>query len=393
MTEPIEEYLRTQMRQQVDTIVVEDTFTSLLLDGARGGGRRRRARRRFGWALVAVSSAAAVTVSLILALGGQTSPRPSDGIAANGSNGPSSAMAWAMRLPAGAPSALAYISGGFLHAGEQTIPVPGREWEVIGRTVGGWLIFVGHLDEHGLPTRSSYGVLTPTGEYQQLPGDGYRGSAQVQALSPSGRLFATGGTVLDVASSGVIARVPKAAQYANLWGTQGLIYLDRGNRPFQWIPGHRPVPLESDIVSVATHSAAAVTAASGGCASLVQIAPNGSFHQLYRGCGTRTPLSVSPDGHLAVTSRLHLVDAATGAITDPLNLPATVAAGWNRDVWWEGNNTVLFPLFGQALSRDDQGQIDGPRSAVLVRCTVTTGTCQRAGTRLQLSPSEDLQLR
>lgn len=309
-------------------------------------------------------------------------------------SGELSPLEWAQGLPSGASPTLAYILDGTLHQGNITVPVPGDQAELIGATASGWLVFQETDNRQGLPAQTGYGVLTRTGEFQKLPPDPYQGSVQVQALSPDGTTFATGGALIDLRTFQVVGRTPTDAYFAATWTTRGLLYFDSDNKTWLWNQGTAAVRVDaSSFTDVARDAPIAVTDRQSGCGRVTQIRGDGTLKDLYIGCDATTPMTVSPDGRFALTKSLDVVDLNSGEAVGALGIPAEVAKKSDWFGWWESDHSILFSLEGQPGSRNILGDATGSRPAVIVRCEVASESCQRAGPELSLDPSTALELK
>ena len=98
--------------------------------------------------------------------------------------------------------------------------------------------------------------------------------------------------------------------------------------------------------------------------------------------GTTTPLSdcidglraVSPSGQWALTDDLRLVDVATGEQRYLAEVPVSPTPYGFDKVHWDGEDSLLFPV-----------------GALLVRCSTSTATCERA-TRSEQLPRGSVSL-
>jgi hypothetical protein len=396
-TQEIEELLRTGMREGVYPLSTDTTFHDRAIAHSLAVRRHRRRTRRL--AAVACAAAGVVIVAGATALAshdrdnaGRPNPPP---VVTTGDH--QSPLAWARSLPEGAPPSLAYILNGALHQGNTTVPVGSQYAEVLGHTGEGWLVFEEDDDQQGIPADTRYGVLTPSGEFQELPPDPYRGSVQVQALSPDGRTFATGGALIDLRTRQVVGKTPSNARFASDWTTKGLLYLDSHHEAWLWNKGSAPVPIDaSSYTSLARNAAVVVTARHAGCGRVSAIQDDGSLQDLYTACGDHAPISISPDGRLALTRALGIVDVDSGSTLGRIDMPAEVAVKWWRGItglWWENDHTVLLSAIGSPPWRDQVGEENGYRPAVVVRCDVSSLACQQAGPELSLDPSTALDLK
>lgn len=393
MSDRIEETLRTGMRHDADKVSAGTSFQDRAIAHSVAS---RRTRRRTLWMSTAAGAAAVVAISVgvtAMASHDRNVRSTHDNPPVTDTSGDQTPLEWARALPEGAPPTLAYVLDGTLHQGDTTEPVPGDQSEVIGKTQDGWLIFKESDNDQGLPARTAYGVLTASGEFKELPTDPYNGSVQVQALSPDEETFATGGALIDLRTLHVVGTTPDDAKFASDWTTAGLLYLDSDGKMWLWNQGSPAAPVNASFIAVARGAAIGVTDPQSGCGRVTQIDSDGMLQDLYTGCNDNAPLSVSPDGRFALTQGLGMVDVDSGAVQATADIPGEVVAKWHGSVWWENDHSVLLSVLGPPAGRDQCGRANGPRPAVIVRCDVSSMTCQRAGPELWLDPSATLALK
>jgi hypothetical protein len=394
VSEQIEEILRIGLRHGADGVFADTAFQDRAI---AHGVTARRTRRRAVWLSSAAAGVAAVlAISFgISAVAHRQDPASThDNPKVSDTSGDQSPFSWARGLPEGSPPMLAYVLDGLLHQGDTTVPVPGTQSEVIGEAQGGWVVASEYDDKQGTPIRTAYGVLTASGEFTKLPSDPYNGSVQVQAMSPGGNIFATGGALIDLRTLQVVGRTPENAQFASDWTRAGLMYLDSHQKMWLWNQGKAAVPVNGSFIAVAKNAAIGVTAPQSGCSRVTRIRDDGTLQGLYTGCDDNAPLSVSPGGRFVVTQGLGVIDvAASGASLGPLDIPAEVAGRWHGLVWWENDNAVLLSIVGSSRWSHQFGKANGTRPAVIVRCRLSSMLCQRAGPELSLDPSTWLDLR
>jgi hypothetical protein len=294
MTDQIEQLLRDRLPRAVSTLSADDDFCDRAITRAitRSSDARRRRRRTWWRSSAAAVAVAAVAVGTVLVAHDREAPG-SHQPPVTDTRGNRSPLSWSRDLPEGERPALAYVLDGALHQADTTVPAPGDQTELLGRTGDGWLVFREDNDAQGLPTHTAYGVLTASGAFEKLPGDPYRGSVQVQALSPDGLTFASGGSLIDLRTH-KIGRTPPRARFASEWSTAGLLYQDARGHMWLWDEGADPVPV--DIGSIARGAPVGITYLEGTCRAVSRIRAGGTLDRLYEGCGEVAPVSVSPDG-------------------------------------------------------------------------------------------------
>ena len=377
---------------------MDDDFAVRVESAAeRHRGRVRLAAISGGVAALAIVTA---TVSGVVVLRHDATTGPASHSASATTTGTStsagadaSPLEWARSLDLGRPTSMAYVANGALHSGDTTVALPAAEAEVIGQVDGGWLIFAGHTDSSRTPTDPSYGVLQPNGTFVELPTDAYGGDVQLQTLSPDGKSFLSGRSIIDVGERQIVGEGPADSGSSGTWTERGLVYRSASGSTEIWQPGGSAAhTVSGDFIEIG-RSAAAVTLPRDGCGEVVQISDDGTTSQLFSGCQANTPRSVSPDGHLALTHGLSIISLSDAAAHSFEGLPRSLPDDNLTSVWWEDDSTMVLSVEGQPSEVDARGQATGPRSVQLVRCSTTTMSCERAGQEFTLEASDVLSLR
>jgi hypothetical protein len=389
MSSSLGDFLRSSMRDATASVRADEEYLDRLVGQSR---RARRRRQRVTWIGAAVTAIAVIVGVSLLPPVLTGSSTPSDGTASAPSN--ADPLEWARSLPEGAASRLDYLAGSVLQSGELSVPVPGDfdQAEFIGSTSQGWLIFVEHWDKAGIPTQTSYGILTPDGQFEALPDDPYDGSPEVQVLSPSGELFATGGALINLQSRSVVGQVPDNARYASQWTAAGLEYLaSPGGPSWLWNPGEPPIQLGATLEGMAADGRRALTAPQGGCTEIVDVGADGSLHTAYRACAADEPISLSPGGTYALTRNFSVVDVDQGTVEALTGVPdRVIQRGW---AWWEDDTHLIVPAESPPASRTADGAASGPRTVILVRCSIATAECARASEEFKMPYWQYLDLK
>lgn len=248
--------------------------------------------------------------------------------------------AWARSLPQGAAPDRAYLAGTILHRADgSAIDLADRGYDdagMVGETVTGVVV----LGEKERPEfHSSYLLVTPSGDVQVL-GDGSYAGAREAVVSPDGRYLARDTAVVDLTDMSVVAQIPADAEILIDWTADGIRYWT-GDRRLLWRPGSAP-----------------------------KRAPAADR--------VRGELTRSPDGRWVVTRRLQLRDLRTGE--------RTWLAGARRSspAPWAGG--------GLAAAWDDDNHVLLTIGSFVVRCTASSGQCERVTDLLPLASNEAAQL-
>jgi|RhiMethySRZTD1v2_1073278.scaffolds.fasta_scaffold17500_7 hypothetical protein len=402
MPRSLEELLRSGMDDATTSVRADDEFVAGMIEHGRTA---RKHRRQATWIGVAVATVALVAGASLVPLTrsenhGADAPRPHP----TSSQYP---LDWAKTLPAGPPTDLSYIARGVLHSGDLEIPLPhfkpapdslpGWWYGLYGKTRDGWLISVTRYNRQGMPGDRTYGVLTASGSFERLPSVLAKGDAQVEALSPDGGLFADGGALIDVDSRTVVGQLPKNAVYASEWTDAGLLYngwpnaINRVTNPSYWLwnPGSAPIRLDADLRWEVTTSARTWLTANG-CRQLVQLQADGSMTPVHPTCTKHRPLSLSPRGTYLLTQDFSVITTGDGNAEPFAGVPEAVVQ--RGVVWWEDDDHFIVSAEGTDSTRGSVGDSGGPRHAILVRCSISTYECERAGNKFMLAASDQIDL-
>lgn len=390
--------LHERLAAAVDDTTTPPGFSQSVLRAGRGRRRRR-------------TTVAGVVVTVAV-VGGALLLQPSDqvgreaSVASSGSQADPVTFEWAASLPEGSAPALPYFADGSLWSGEQRTTLP----STVDRTVGPWAVSTGWIVMTGERERDlAWALLSPDGTLRSLPATTYEdglGLARVE-VSADGRQVALGQHVVDVETMEVM-RVPHAPENASRDGfmtdvravgftEQGLVYeaapyrdglgttwlladdgettrIDppRGTHIRDGSPGDIAVRFdynadESDTCITSYRLVAAAWSEEGsGC--------------MGRGLGEAH--SISPDGRWLLTDDPSRVwDLPTGEFVD-VDVPGDVVEaggeGLVAGARWESDDTFLVPVSDRSV-REGSTTVDFDQQVQVVRCTVSTGSCERAG--------------
>lgn len=394
--------LDTQLRTRLTYAVDDTTVPPGLARAALTGGRRRRRRRRAA-GVVALVTAAVVGGALLLPNGG-----PSAREAQVADEGVTSmvALTWARSLPQGpAPSVPFYGAGGLWSDGAAH-PVPESvNLAYPPRTVaGGWLVLLGK-DE----SRLALAVLSADGSLRDLPAETFVegfGDARVE-VSADGRRVAYGTWIVDVETMQVTP-VPHQPESSEADGyitavrmigftDDGLVY---EGAPFEqglgatWLlhddgtsvrvdpPGTshirdgNPADVALDFDYAADNSDT--------CTAAYVLRDDAWVEDGY-GCMGHylgEALTVSPDRQWLITDDLpevwNLQDGAWSTVEMPEGVgKAQMDAQMGGGVW-ETADSFLLPV-ADRWSGPTSPEPSFEQQVQVVRCTMSTGACERAG--------------
>ncbi|WP_248580142.1 hypothetical protein [Nocardioides sp. InS609-2] len=370
-------------------------------------GRQRR-RRRTG-TLIACGAVAAFTGAMLVpALGSEGGRRIASDPA---SKVPSAQLEWARSLPQGPMPALPMWTDDGLRDGETRVVVDGRvdTARPAQRVVGGWLVMLRtDAPELAPAVLSADGALRPLAPYP----DEVNGGTGVAFVSPDGREVAYGNRVVDVVTDD-LTDIPHdplllerpSLKYANSlviagWSDEGLVYSGvptSEGMGTEWL-------LRPDGSTVRLGAPGSdVRSSAGGTAGLAMTYDYGEKQNTCTtsyalrdakwlkgatGCLGRylgESLDLSPDGRWLLTDDLpELWDVQNGEWTS-FDAPGDVLADdhfeWLGAAGWESDDALLIPL--------NDGETAGKQTIQVVRCTVSTGACEKAGTKVQLTLAPD----
>ena len=267
---------------------------------------------------------------------------------------PVNLAAWVQSLPAGEPPHVPFAVGMNLHLpGGESVRLDGTSVEIFGVTPRGTMLLV-ERDNPAFAT--DYVWVRPDGTRSVLP-DTLSDGVQDAVVSPDGRWFAQGRSVVDLRDGSVIAPIPESATVLTGWVDGGVVYGDR-RTTYLWEPGTAPFalhewtwfPNRTDVGLVRR----------GRCRAVVHVYPGTGYTEEWgTQCGQPNPLTVSPGGEWILDRDLRLVDAAQEKARPVAGGPVNLAA-WTT-TYWETQHEVLVAL-----------------STGVVRCDAMQRTCERA---------------
>jgi hypothetical protein len=373
-----ETLLREALAQETRHVAADAAFVNATLDHSVASLRKTRRRQ-----LALTVSAVAAVVGIV----GWQAPSMVD----NESPGPTrhsdsarvdDGYAWAQSLPRGADADVAYVDRGTLVIGSKKVDLGKQEsdYHLLGSLPGGWLA------EKWVPGAQPnayaviYGFLSTDGEYSPYASVGRRIDVAGAAVSGDGRTVAYEGVVvrtglqpngkIDPSAAGsVVAHLPDDAVEIVGWAG-GFVYRDAQDRFWAWSPGDMSVEQRWD---AAVPDGFGYTR-DGECVTVSPASLPASASVSFRLCGLGVPLTVSPDNYALMSSR-QFVNLEAGV--DFLTLPDSVDPSRLQQRWESGDSVIL------AVPDDTVGK---PHSVVLVRCTVSSGLCERASNRLTSIP-------
>jgi hypothetical protein len=395
--------LDTQLRTQLTSAVQDTTVPPGLARGAVSGGRRRRRRRAVAGGL-ALAAAAVVTTTVVQLPGSGSLGRAGE-VASGTSADLAEGLAWARSLPQGDPPALPFFGEGGLWSGGQMYDAPDEvNYGYPPREVeGGWLVLTGHDEE-----RLGLAVMAPDMSLRDLPGntgvEGF-GDARVE-VSADGRRVAYGSWVVDLATMQVTpvphqpesesqdgygtairmagftdeGLVYEGAPYEEGLGTYWLLREDGTSTQVQppsgWIGDGVPADHAVDYDYAADDSDTCVTA---------YALEDGAWSKEGYGCMGRylgEALTVSPDRQWLVTDDMpevwNLTAGEWGGVDMPLDVGKAQMGAQTGGVVWETADSFLLPV-ADRWSGMTSPEPEFEQHVQVVRCTMSTGACERAG--------------
>lgn len=353
------------------------------LAGARQAERRRTRLVAVG----AASAAAAVVVAAVVVatperLGGSELPpagSPTETTRAPSDPTDSSAAllpgVWASTLPAGAPPEVAYATQTALHLPSgQVVDLGGTGAVIIGQTVAGTVLLVEHDGrDNGGEFRSWYDVVSPDGAVRQLDSGRITGArVQEAVVSPDGQWFSDG-RIVNMTTGQVTDTLPAEADILHAWTTAGVVY-GAGDAAFLWSPERRTSVELDRWPGTYPNGTDIGLGRRDGCPSIERLTTEGAQDEVSRHCGLN-PLTVSPNGSWLLTAELVAIDSSTGEERPLAQRPVRdLGSAW--DAHWLNEDEVLLSVPGGGYqTKDETAPSD---SAVLVRCNLDSGTCERA---------------
>ncbi|MCW2792620.1 MAG: hypothetical protein JWO76_1718 [Nocardioides sp.] len=361
---------------------------------------RRRIRRRRRWA--AAGGAAAVVVVVAAGVVGPRlviSSDPTGGSPMTDSEHPDPTSAvpvlpgvWAQSLPVGEAPDVPYLSGTTLHLPGTTVELDATGAGLVGDTVAGAVLLLEHETRRPYSFTSEYVVVSDSGAVTPL-GTGHVAHVQEELVSPDGTMFASDAGVVSMESGSVVAALPAGATALDAWTSAGILYLGPRGHYYLWSPerGRGPAPVEGFPGSYAEGSDVGLRR-DGGCTEVVRLGDDAGVEVLHRLCDMPDALTVSPTGDWVLTMDLQIVDARTGEVRPLGDAPLEVHV--SNDAYWEAEDELLVsvPLAAPAVI-DEHGVRTRRESALLVRCGVVTGSCERVTDALDVpGPQPTVQL-
>lgn len=395
--------LDTQLRTRLTSAVGDTAVPPGLAHSALAGGRRRRRTRAA--VVVALATAAVVGGALLLPDGGPSANDDAQ-VADRGSETSTVALKWARSLPEGpAPSVPFYGAGGLWSDGA-VHPVPESvNLAYPPRTVaGGWLVLLGR-DE----TRLALAVLSADGSLRDLPAGTFAegfGDARVE-VSADGRRVAYGVWIVDLETMQT-TEVPHQPESREAEGYitavrmvgftgDGLVY---EGAPFEqglgatWLlrddgTSVRIDPPEGSFISDGSLADTALAfdyaANNSDTCTRSYVLRDGAWSQDGRGCMGRylgEALTVSPDRQWLVTDDMpevwNLHDATWHTVDMPDSVGKAQMDAQLGGVVWESADTFLLPVADRWSGMTSPAP-EFVQHAQVVRCTMSTGACERAG--------------
>jgi hypothetical protein len=376
----METLLRDALTQQTRDVSADSAFVNATLDHSVMSLRKTRRNQ-----LALTAGAVAAAIGLVA----WQAPSLVD----NGSPGPTrhsdssqvdDGYNWAESLPRGADADVAYIDRGTLVIGSKKVDLGKQEAEfhLLDALPGGWL--ADQWAPTGQPNEYSVtnGYLSRDGGFTPYPSVDGRIGVTGTAVSPDGTEVAYEGTVVrtGITATGAFESTVAGTQAQTLpadvkeiydWTDAGLIYSDGQNRFWLWSPGTQPTQQRFDDVLPGGYG----YRRDGDCVAVARIqTPTTLAPSFYNLCGRGDPLTVST-GRRALMSDGEFVNLEAGV--DFLTLPDSVDPSRLQLHWESDDNLIL------VIPDDAVGQ---PHSVVLVRCTVSSGLCERASDPLSSIP-------
>lgn len=394
--------LDAQLRTRLTSAVDDTTVPPGLADAVLAGGRRRRRRR--GAAGLALVTTAVVGGAMLLPQGG---PTARDAQVADGGTVTSMvALRWARSLPQGDAPALPFFGAGGLWSEGQRYDVPAE----VNRTVapravrGGWLVVVGEdVPDMRLAVLGVDGDLVAT----LPPSPGGLDNADAVGVAADGTQVAYDGLLVDLPSLDTteVPHQPESDEQDGYYTAlrvigftdQGLVY---EGAPFveglgtTWlltddgsateiapptgshIPDGGPADVALAFDYTDDNSDTCVTS---------YVLRDDAWSQDGYGCMGRylgEALTVSPDRRWLVTDDLpdvwNLQDGAWASVDMPRAVGKAQMAAQIGGVVWESDDAFLLPV-ADTWSATTSSESAFEQHAQVVRCTMSTGTCERAG--------------
>jgi hypothetical protein len=334
----------------------------------------RRRRRTTAWAVggVGLVTGFSVVVALSLNAGGDrrdgapvTQPTTSTPRYVDPNIHVVSPYEWAMLLPRGADARAAWQNDSDLHLG------PGHVLSFsdvrVGLIARGEQGFLANISPPRGLSPGRLAVISETGPIRYLPSyDGHQ--ALENAVSPDGSEIAYATGVIDVDTGDLVASYPDNAREMIAWTPAGIVYFGRERSTWLWTPGAEPEPIEldGDVLS----SGYGRTYPSEGCTSIFRVAdpPSGpAAETVYTTCDDE-PFVIATDGSLAIARSGDVISLPGGDVIGSLPLPRGAGSNQMTPMLWEDGDNILFSVAHDPPALD----------SLLVRCTLSTESCERA---------------
>ncbi len=390
----------SQLRSRLTSAVDDTTVPAGLAHAALAGGRSRRRRRTAGG--LALATAAVVGGVLLLPHGGSTARDAQ--VAGGGTATSEVAWEWARSLPQGSDPTLPFFGeGGALWSDGQRHDVPAS----VNRTMpprevaGGWLVFIG-AEERDF----GVAVLSADGTLRRLPSQTSWGEGLFDArpvVSADGRRAALGEWVVDVVTMQVrpVPHQPPSSQADGFSTTVRMIGFTRAGLVYEGAPfseglgttwllrddgttvqvdpprqAHIPERSPADVALAFDYS----DDSSDTCTTSYALQA-ASWVEDGNGCMGRSlgeALAVSPDHQWLITDDLPEVWNLEAGAFDRVDMPAEAARSQIGGVVWERGDSFLLPVSDRWDDTVPIGE-SYDHAVQVVRCTMSTGTCERAG--------------
>ena len=323
------------------------------------GAEPRRSSRVRGILLpVASAVAACAVVGTVVLVRGALTNEASSVPSATGQSSPIDVTS----LPQGAPTTLGYIDGVTLHTGDQEIALPGDDAGIQGALPDGWLVIVERGDASTLS--SEYVLVSSRGDLSPLPAPSRSGYGA--AVSPDGASLVYGGTILDAESLRELGALPQGSAQVAGWNQFGIYVGQANGTDVVADDGSMVTSLDAGVSAVAGDSKRVLINGRDNCVTVVEQSGQ-PMTELLTGCGPEAPQSISPNGEWVLTRDLTLRSVEGGQAFE-LGIAPSSAFAWAAG--WEGDSSVVL-----SVSLNDEGT-----QQQLVRCAVSTGSCELAGT-------------
>lgn len=389
----------TQLRTRLTSAVDDTTVPPGLAGAALNGGRRRRRRRTAGG--LALATAAVVGGAMLLPQGGPTLRDTQ--VADGGTVATMAALRWARSLPEGAAPALPFFGEGGLWSQGQRYDVPAAvDRSIAPRGVaGGWLVHVGD-GATGLAVLGPEGVLLAT-----LPsGPGGADGPSTVGVSADGERVAYASLLVDLTTMDT-AELPhtpaqesedgyatdvrvigfiddgliyQGAPFADGFGTTWLLRDDGSTVQVDPPEGHIGDGNPADVALAFDYA----DDDSDTCTTSYVLREE-EWAEDGLGCMGRSlgeALAVSPDHQWLVTDDMpevwNLQDGAWRRVTMPAGVGKAQMDAQMGGVVWESADSFLLPV-ADRWSGTTSPEPDFEQQVQVVRCTMSTGSCERAG--------------